>query len=85
MPSSTRATLALGNLGVSLTLQIYGYDRRAERIGLQAADALGVEARRMLKTLMAEDDGKPACVIIPADREIAMKSSPSHSMAIPQG
>jgi hypothetical protein len=41
MPSSTRATLALGNLGVSFTLQTYGYDPRAERIGLQAADAVG--------------------------------------------
>jgi prolyl-tRNA editing enzyme YbaK/EbsC (Cys-tRNA(Pro) deacylase) len=62
---STRATLALGNLGVSFTLHIYGYDPRAERIGLQAPDAPGVEARRVLKTPMAEVDGKPVCVIHP--------------------
>jgi Cys-tRNA(Pro)/Cys-tRNA(Cys) deacylase len=73
MPGSTRATLALGNLGVRFTLHTYAYDPRAERIGLQAADALGVEARRMLKTLMAEVDGKPVCVIVPADREVSMK------------
>jgi Cys-tRNA(Pro)/Cys-tRNA(Cys) deacylase len=53
MPGSTRATLLLSNLGVSFALHTYGYDPRAERIGLQAADALGVEARRVLKTLMA--------------------------------
>jgi Cys-tRNA(Pro)/Cys-tRNA(Cys) deacylase len=73
MSASTRATLALGNLGVSFTLHTYAYDPHAERIGLQAADALGVEARRVLKTLMAEVDGKPVCVLIPADREISMK------------
>jgi Cys-tRNA(Pro)/Cys-tRNA(Cys) deacylase len=73
MPGSTRATLALGNLGVRFALHTYVYDPHAERVGLQAADALGVEARRMLKTLMAEVDGKPVCVIIPADREISMK------------
>jgi Cys-tRNA(Pro)/Cys-tRNA(Cys) deacylase len=73
MPGSTRATLLLSNLGVSFALHTYGYDPRAERIGLQAADALGVEARRVLKTLMAEVDGKPVCVIVPSDRDVSMK------------
>src|SRR5258705_12729871 len=73
MPDSTRATLLLSNLGVSFTLHTYAYDPSAERIGLQAADALGVEACRVLKTLMAEVDGKPVCVIVPSDREVSMK------------
>jgi Cys-tRNA(Pro)/Cys-tRNA(Cys) deacylase len=73
MPGSTRATLLLSNLGVNFTLHTYVYDPSAERIGLQAADALGVEARRVLKTLMAEVDGKPVCVIVPSDREVSMK------------
>jgi Cys-tRNA(Pro)/Cys-tRNA(Cys) deacylase len=73
MPGSTRATLLLSNLGVSFALHTYGYDPRAERIGPQAADALGVEARRVLKTLMAEVDGKPVCVIVPSDREVSKK------------
>jgi len=73
MPGSTRATLLLSNLGVSFTLNTYAYDPRAERIGLQAAEALGIEARRVLKTLMAEVDGKPVCVIVPSDREVSMK------------
>lgn len=49
MPGSTRATLSRGNLGVSFMLHSYAYSPRAERIGLQAADALGVEARRVLR------------------------------------
>jgi Cys-tRNA(Pro)/Cys-tRNA(Cys) deacylase len=73
MPGSTRATLLLSNLGVNFTLHTYVFDPGAERIGLQAADALIVAARRMLKTLMAEVDGKPVCVIVPSDREVSMK------------
>ena len=73
MSKSTRATLALNELGVNFTLHSYDYDPDAERIGLQAAEAIGIEPRRVLKTLMAEVDGKPVCVIVPSDRELSMK------------
>lgn len=73
MSSSTRATVALTKLGVAYTLHHYDYDPNADSIGLQAATALAIEPRRMLKTLMAEVDGKPACVVVPSDREVSMK------------
>jgi Cys-tRNA(Pro)/Cys-tRNA(Cys) deacylase len=73
MSKTTRATLALQKLGVQFTLHTYGYDPDAESIGLQAAEALGIEPKRMLKTLMAEVDGKPVCVVVPSDREVSMK------------
>jgi len=73
MSRTTRATLALATLGVKFTLHAYDYDPNADRIGLQAAEALGIEPRRMLKTLMAEVDGKPVCVVVPSDREVSMK------------
>src|ERR1700682_4446248 len=73
MSKTTRATLALARLGVKFALHAYNYDSNADRIGLQAAEALGVEPRRMLKTLMAEGDGKPVCVVVPSDREVSMK------------
>jgi Cys-tRNA(Pro)/Cys-tRNA(Cys) deacylase len=73
MSRTTRATQALAGLGVKFTLHSYDYDPGADRIGLQAAEALGVEPRRMLKTLMAEVDGKPVCVVVPSDREVGMK------------
>ena len=73
MSKTTRATLALGKLGVKFALHSYDYDPDADRIGLQAAEALGVEPRRVLKTLMAEVDGKPVCVVVPSDREVSMK------------
>ena len=53
MSKSTRATLAPNKLGVNFTLRSYDYDGDAERIGLQAAQAIGVEPRRQLKTLVA--------------------------------
>src|SRR5437899_6818826 len=73
MSKSTRAILLLNKVGVNFTLHSYHYDSAAERIGLQAAEAIGVEPRRVLKTLMAEVDGKPVCVIVPSDREVSMK------------
>ena len=73
MSKSTRATLALNKVGVKFTLHNYDYDPDAERIGLQAAQAIGIEPRRVLKTLMAEVDGKPVCVIVRSDREVSMK------------
>ncbi len=73
MSKTTRATLALTRLGIKFKLHTYDYDPDADRIGLQAAEALGIEPRRMLKTLMAEVDGKPVCVVVPSDREVSMK------------
>lgn len=73
MSKTTRATLALARLGLKFALHSYDYDSNADRIGLQAAEALGVEPRRLLKTLMAEVDGKPVCVVVPSDREVSMK------------
>jgi Cys-tRNA(Pro)/Cys-tRNA(Cys) deacylase len=73
MSKITRATRALTKLGVAFTLHSYDYDPDADSIGLQAAAALDAEPRRVLKTLMAEVDGKPVCVIVPSDCEVSMK------------
>ena len=73
MSKTTRATQALSQAGVPFTLHTYDYDPNADSIGLQAAAALGVEPKRMLKTLMAEVDGRPVCAVLPSDRELSMK------------
>jgi Cys-tRNA(Pro)/Cys-tRNA(Cys) deacylase len=73
MSRTTPATLALDKAGVAYTLAAYDYDPGADRIGLQAAEALGVPPAQVLKTLMVKVDGKPACVILASDREVAMK------------
>lgn len=73
MSKTTRATLALAKAGAAFTVHSYDYDPGADRIGLQAAEALGEAPGRVLKTLMAEVDGKPVCVVVPSDREVSMK------------
>jgi Cys-tRNA(Pro)/Cys-tRNA(Cys) deacylase len=73
MSKTTPATLALRKVGVAFRLHTYVYDSSADSSGLQAAEALGVEPSRVLKTLMAEVDGKPVCVMVPSDCEVGMK------------
>lgn len=73
MSRTTPATLALSRLGVDFSVSSYDYDPGAERVGLQAAEALGVSPAIVLKTLMVEVDGRPACVVVPSDREVNMK------------
>lgn len=70
---ATRAIRMLAEAGAAFTVHDYPYDPDADRVGLQAAEALGEEPARVLKTLMALVDGKPVCVIVPSDREVAMK------------
>ncbi|MET0292154.1 MAG: Cys-tRNA(Pro) deacylase [Steroidobacteraceae bacterium] len=73
MSAATRATQALKKAGANFTTHTYDYDPAADRVGLQAAEALGESPARVLKTLMARVDGKPACVIVPSDCEVSMK------------
>ena len=73
MSKTTRATQALTQAGVAFTVHVYDYDPGAERVGLQAAEALGEPPQRVLKTLIAQVDGKPVCVVVPSDREVSMK------------
>ncbi|MET4389206.1 Cys-tRNA(Pro)/Cys-tRNA(Cys) deacylase [Bradyrhizobium sp. F1.4.3] len=73
MSKVTPATRALAAAGVAFTVHAYEYDPDAESIGLQAASALGEDPVRVLKTLMAQVDGKPVCVIVSSDQEVSMK------------
>lgn len=73
MSRTTPATLALDRAGVAYVLVTYDYDPGADRVGLQAAEALGAPPGEVLKTLMVKVDGKPACVVLASDREVAMK------------
>src|SRR5690606_14589815 len=73
MSKTTPATRALDRTGVAYSVHTYAYDPGAERAGLQAAEALGLPPSVVLKTLMVEVDGKPACVVVPSDAEVNMK------------
>ena len=64
---------ALQKAGVAFRLHEYDYDPDAPRIGMQAAEALGIEPQRLLKTLMARAGDKVVCVLAPSDREVNLK------------
>ena len=73
MAKGTPAIAALTKVGISFTLHEYDYDPAAERIGMQAAEALGVAPARLLKTLIVEAGGAMICVLVPSDREVNLK------------
>ena len=71
--AATPGVKFLESRGVAFTLHPYAYDPDAEAVGLAAAAALGLVPGLTLKTLMVEVDGKPACCVIPSDRQLSMK------------
>ena len=84
MAKSTPATLALQKAGVAFTLHEYDYDPSAPRIGLQAADALGVEPARLMKTLMAKvlasKPGDEPRFLRPLEESIARGLTPAEEL-----
>ena len=73
MAKATPATAVLRKAGLAFTLHEYDYDPNAARIGMQAAQALGVSPARLLKTLMAKAGGTVVCVLVPSDAEVSLK------------
>ena len=73
MSNATPATRFLDKAGIAYERRHYDYAPGAERIGLQAAEAIGEPPSRVLKTLLARVDGRPVCVLLPSDREASMK------------
>ncbi|MGO4671260.1 Cys-tRNA(Pro) deacylase [Bosea sp. 2YAB26] len=73
MGQSTPATAVLKAGGVSFELRTYEYDPNSDRVGLQAAQSLGEPPGRVLKTLIAQVDNIPVCLVLPSDCEASMK------------
>lgn len=70
----TPATVALTRAGVDFTLHEYAHDPRAASYGLEAAEALGLDARRVLKTLVASIDGRLAVAVVPVAGQLDLKA-----------
>jgi Cys-tRNA(Pro)/Cys-tRNA(Cys) deacylase len=70
----TPAVQALERAGVAHTLHPYEHDPRAESFGLVAAAALGVEAARVFKTLLADADGRLVVAIVPVSGRLDLKA-----------
>ncbi len=68
----TRATQLLEAEGVTHTVHAYEADQGA--YGPAAAAALGVDPGRMLKTLLAELDGRLVCAVVPVGGALDLKA-----------
>ncbi len=74
MSGATPATSALDRAGVSYKLHPYSHDSRAESYGDEAAAALGIDPRRLFKTLIVSVDGSLACAVLPVANRLNLKA-----------
>lgn len=70
----TPATVALTRAGVAFTLHEYPHDPRADSYGLEAAHALGLDPVRVLKTLLAQVDGRLTVAMVPVSGQLDLKA-----------
>ncbi|MCW2614844.1 MAG: aminoacyl-tRNA deacylase [Frankiales bacterium] len=68
----TPATLLLERAGVPHV--VHAYEAGPGAYGLAGAAALGVEPERMLKTLLAELDGRLVCGVVPVAGSLDLKA-----------
>lgn len=73
MSTATPATRALEAAKAPFERIEYDYVQGQDKIGLHAAEAIGMSPAQVLKTLMVEVDGKPGCAVIPSDHTLSMK------------
>jgi len=72
---ATPAVVALEQAGVPHTLHPYDHDPSNDLgYGLEAAQAIGVDARQVYKTLMADVDGRLVVAIVPVDQKLDLKA-----------
>jgi len=71
----TQAILALEKAGIAHTVHPYEHDPANDLgYGLEAAQAIGVPAPQVFKTLMASVDGKLAVAVVPVDKKLDLKA-----------
>lgn len=70
----TPAVVALERAGVVFTTHPYTHDPAAPSYGLEAAEALGVPAEQVFKTLLAEADGRLVVGVLPVTGQLDLKA-----------
>ena len=70
----TPATVLLERLGLAFVPHEYAHDPAVASYGAEAAEVLGVEPARVLKTLVASVDGRLTVAIVPVDSSLDLKA-----------
>ncbi|MDX3055844.1 Cys-tRNA(Pro) deacylase [Streptomyces sp. NE06-03E] len=73
-PGGTPATVALTAAGTAFTVHSYDHDPASPSYGEEAAEALGVSADRVFKTLVAEVDGELVVAVVPVAGSLDLKA-----------
>jgi Cys-tRNA(Pro)/Cys-tRNA(Cys) deacylase len=69
----TPAVRAAQRAGVRVELHEYAHDPGAASYGIEAAEALGVDPARVLKTLVAAVDGALWVAVVPVEAQLDLK------------
>jgi Cys-tRNA(Pro)/Cys-tRNA(Cys) deacylase len=72
--AGTPATVALTAAGTPFTLHAYDHDPASPSYGEEAAEALGVPADRVFKTLVADVDGELTVAVVPVAGQLDLKA-----------
>jgi Cys-tRNA(Pro)/Cys-tRNA(Cys) deacylase len=70
----TRAIQALERAGIPFQVHYYHVASTDGPYGEAVAEAVGVNGRRMFKTLIASVDGRPMVGIVPVERQLSLKA-----------
>ncbi|MFF4322219.1 Cys-tRNA(Pro) deacylase [Streptomyces sp. NPDC001568] len=73
-PAGTPAIVALTAAGVEFTTHAYAHDPAHPSYGEEAAEALGVPAERIFKTLVADVDGVLTVAVVPVSGSLDLKA-----------
>lgn len=74
MATGTPAITALRAAGTAFTVHEYEHDSRTSSYGLEAAAALGVDADRVFKTLLADVDGELCVGVVPVTESLDLRA-----------
>jgi Cys-tRNA(Pro)/Cys-tRNA(Cys) deacylase len=72
--SGTAATALLARQGIAHTVHSYAHDPRHGSYGTEASEALGIAPERVLKTLVADVDGRLAVGVVPVAAQLDLKA-----------
>lgn len=70
----TPALVAAERAGIAFTVHAYPHDPGAAAYGLEAAEKLGLDPARVLKTLVADVDGVLTVAIVPVSAQLDLRA-----------
>jgi Cys-tRNA(Pro)/Cys-tRNA(Cys) deacylase len=70
----TPATVALTRAGIAFSEHPYAHDPGASSYGLEAAEVLGLDPERVLKTLVATVDDRLVVAVVPVSGHLDLKA-----------